>query len=245
MIDKKSRLLLGIGIVICMAIAASAFAWRAKEIREQKQRVLLVAFDDYSERTWESVFDLLDRYDAKVTFFINAYEPTDFCEKAVARGHEIGFHTGGHVNLKEVSEEEFYKEAIEPAEVFRERGYELTSFAYPYGDYEDWMNGELFKYYKTLRGAFKFQVRFKSEVPNGFIESFPLDNTFFSSDEEFQETVTEILDAFCECDEGTVASVYSHAIGDGPWCITEPRLEILLQEAEKRDIKCTTFRDLQ
>ncbi len=236
---------MGLGIILCLLIATAAFAWRIKEVKDQRQRVLVIAFDDYSARDWESIFDLLDEYDTKVTFFINAFEPTDFCEKAIARGHEIGFHTGSHVHLNGLSEEEFYSEAIAPVEVFREKGIELTSFAYPYGEFEDWMHEELWKYYKTLRGAYNFEVRFKSEVPHCFIDSYSLDNIHFSSDEEFRACVVELLDAFCGCDEGTVASVFTHAIGAGDWCITNERLEVLLQEARKRDIKCTSFKELQ
>ncbi|MGN0168350.1 MAG: polysaccharide deacetylase family protein [Acetatifactor sp.] len=245
---KKKRILLCIlaaGLLVFAIALAVCAVRRIQAEKEQKQRVLVLAFDDYSAYTWESVFDLLDKYDAKVTFFINAFEPTDFCEKAIERGHEIGFHTASHVNLKDVSEEEFYNEAIAPIEIFRERGIELTSFAYPYGEYEDWMNEELLQYYKTLRGAYQFQVRFKFEIQGGFIESYSMDNIHYESDEDFQAMVVRLLDAFCDCDEGTVVSVYSHAIGDGEWCITQNRLEILLQEAEKRDIKCRTFQDLQ
>lgn len=121
----------------------------------------------------------------------------------------------------------------------------MTSFAYPYGAYEDWMHEELLKYYKSLRGAFRFEAVFKVNVNNGFIESASLDNINFESDEEFREVVETMLDSFCECDEGTAASVYSHSIGAGDWCITETRLEILLQEAAERNIRCCTFKELQ
>lgn len=248
----------GIIIVICLFCCIMITGFGLLYLRRQKQAALqqeqlalrnqkglLISFDDYSIESWKDHFDLFDKYGAKVTFFINYTDPTGFCEEAISRGHEIGYHTAGHVNLTEVSKDEFYEQAIAPLEIFTEAGYEITSFAYPYGAYEDWMHAELLKYYDTLRGAYTFQGVYKETLPNSFIDSYPLDNKFFESDEAYQKTVIELLDALSNCNDGTVASVYSHAISDSDWCITPERLEFLLQEAQKRNLAFYTFNEFQ
>lgn len=251
---SKRKLLITSCILISILIIAFAgmYVYHLHQVSLQKEKValrnqkgLLLSFDDYSIDSWREHFDLFEKYDAKVTFFINYTDPSVFCQEAISRGHEIGYHTASHVNLTEVSESEFYEQAIAPLEIFREAGYEISSFAYPYGAYEDWMHEELLQHYDTLRGAYTFQGCYKETLLNGFIDSYPLDNKFFESDKAYQETVIELLDALENCNDGTVASVYSHAISDGDWCITAERLEFLLQEAQKRNLVFYTFNEFQ
>lgn len=232
-------------LVLILALAAGLIAFKAHRVYVANQKVILLAFDDYNAQNWEEYFDLFDKYNVKATYFINASEPTDFCYKAIERGHEIGYHTLGHANLTEVSRDEFHAQAIAPIEIFRENGIELTSFAYPYGNYEEWMNEELLQYYNTLRGAWYYEVNSKGDLPHCFIEAYPLDNIYFDSDEQFRERIVALLDGFCAEGPGAVTSMYSHAIAGGDWCVTPERLEILFQEAQKRDIRFCTFKEWQ
>lgn len=250
-LNVKKNVILIILAVFCIIFGIYA-VWKVyhhfevkKQIELRNQKGILLCFDDYSYQTWEDNFDLFDKYGVKVTFFVNLSEPTDFCAEAVERGHEIGFHTVGHVRLTEASKEEFYQQAIAPIEVFCEQGYELTTFAYPYGAYEDWMNTELLKYYKTTRGASHYMGYYKESVPGGFIEARSIDNGEFESEEHYKETIDEYLDILCGCEDGTIAVMFSHAIDGGTWCIAPERLEYLFQEAQKRGLQFYTFKDLQ
>lgn len=250
-LGNKRKILMIAGVAVCLLLLTMVALrlYRHYNIKHQaelrNQKGILLAFDDYNPDTWQENFDLFDKYGVKVTFFVNLEEPDEFCEEAVKRGHEIGFHTAGHVYLTEVSKEEFYEQAIAPIENFRSQGFPLTSFAYPYGYYEEWMNEELLNYYETLRGAWHFQGVYKESLKGGFIEAYSIDNLHFESDEDFREKVGELLDILSGCDDGTVASLFSHAISGGNWCITTDRLEILFQEAEKRDLVFYTFQELQ
>ncbi|MCM1056286.1 MAG: polysaccharide deacetylase family protein [Firmicutes bacterium] len=233
-------------VIVLLGGAASLIAYKVYRVRVANQKVILLAFDDYNADTWREYFDLFDEYDAKVTFFVTITEPTDFCYEAIERGHEIGYHTRSHIDLKAASYEEFYEEAIAPIEIFREKGIELTSFAYPGGNYEEWMNEELLQYYNTVRGAWYYDVKSKADIQHCFIEAYPLDNIYFESDEVFREKIVKILDRFCEEGPGAVTAMYSHAIADGgAWCIAPARLKILLEEAQKRDIRFCTFKEWQ
>lgn len=205
---------------------------------------ILLAFDDYYAENWEEHFDLLDEYDANVTFFINAAEPTEFCTKAVERGHEIGFHTKGHVNLREATEEEIYEEAIAPIEVFREKGFELTTFAYPYGDYTDTLNEQLLQYYKVVRGGWHYELNAKEDLKSGLVEARCMDNSYFDSDLHFKLVVNKMLYQ-ARWQEGTVVALYSHGIESGEWCITPERLEYILKRARQLGMEFYTFKDLQ
>lgn len=238
---KIGYFILAAAVLAALAAGVSA----AHESWEEKEYGILLAFDDYSADTWEQAFDLFDRYGVRATFFVNAAGPTEFCAEAEKRGHEIGFHTKSHVKLTDVSKEEFYEEAIAPIETFRKQGYAMTSFAYPYGEYEDWMNVELLKYYDTVRGAWHYKGYTKDGIRGSFVESMSIDNIHYETDAQFRRAMRENLEDLVKCDEGTVVSMFSHAIEEGDWCISPRRLEILFEEAERLDIKFYTFRELQ
>lgn len=251
MSKNKRKILIIIAMTISLLFLTVGF-WRAYrkvqvmyQAAERNQKGILLCFDDYNPDSWLEHFDLFEQYGVKVTFFVSLKKPDDFCKAAVEQGHEIGYHTAEHANLTEVSEKEFYEQAIAPIEKFRSQGYPLTTFAYPYGYYEEWMNEELLKYYTTLRGAWHFQGNYKEMLKGGFVEAYPIDNVYFESDEEYRSEIERLLDILCHCDDGTVAALFSHSISGGDWCITADRLEILFQEAEKRNLVFYTFQELQ
>lgn len=205
---------------------------------------VLLAFDDYYEDNWEQYFDLFEEYNAKVTFFINAGEPTEFCYEAMERGHEIGFHTIGHADMEQATEEEIRMEAIEPIETFRKKGIELTSFAYPYGKYTEETNQLLLQYYNVVRGGYYYELVAKENMKKGFVEAKPVDNNIFSSELQFRWVINKMLYA-ARFQEGMVLPIYSHGIESGEVCITPKRLEYILKKAKKLNLEFYTYKELQ
>ena len=214
-------------------------------VYKARQCGIVLAFDDYSADSWEEHFDLFDKYNVKVTFFVNAYEPMEFCFNAIERGHEIAYHTAAHVNMTEITEEEIYQQAIAPIEVFREQGIELTTFAYPYGAYNEKLNELLLQHYNILRGAYYYQLAGKHEMRHGFVESLSIDNANYSSEEEFRDRIDFVLEELSN-NKGAVVGLYSHAIADGgAWCVPEERLEYIFQRAQEMGIQFYTYKELQ
>lgn len=205
---------------------------------------IVLAFDDYNAGDWENYFDLFDKYNVKVTFFVNCYEPTEFCFRAIEHGHEIAYHTAGHADLTKISDDEIYSQAIAPIEVFREQGIELTTFAYPSGAYTEELNELLLQHYNVLRGAWYYQVVGKHEMQNGFVESLSIDNIHYDSDEQFREQVDCILEELSN-NKGAVVGLYSHGISDGAWCVFPERLEYIFQRAQEMGIQFYTYKELQ
>ena len=243
---KKLKAGMKIGIAAAAALAAAAVVLGGIKLHRmhlRDQSGILLAFDDYSAESWEAHFDLFEQYDAKVTFFINASEPVEFCYKAQEQGHEIGFHTMSHVKLPDCTDEQVYQEAIAPIGMFREKGIEMTSFAYPYGNYNDRLNEMLLEHYNIVRGAWECQLNLKHNLRHGFVEAMPIDNGYFETQEAFETRVTEVLNELKK-NKGVVACMYSHAIGDGEWSIDEEKLEFLLKKAEELGLKFYTFREL-
>ena len=226
------------------AAIAALGAIKLYRIHQRDQCGVLLAFDDYSTDSWEKYFGLFEEYDAKVTFFVSITKPTDFCYRAREKGHEIAFHTAGHVDLASASEDVVYEQAIAPIEVFREEGIELSTFAYPYGSHDDQLDQRLLEHYKVLRGAYALEIYNKHMLREGYVESYSLDNINHESQEEYEKFVTEILNDLQE-GKGNVISFYSHAIGAGDWSISEERLRFFLEKARELGLQFYTYQYLQ
>lgn len=231
-------------MVVFAAAAVVLGGLKLYRVHLRDQSGILLAFDDYSPENWEEYLDLFDQYGVKVTFFINVSEPTEFCYEALDRGHEIGFHTVDHIRLTECSEEQIYEQAIAPIELFREKGVELTSFAYPYGSYNEDLNEMLLEHYDIVRGAYFCELNAKHNLRKGFVEAMPLDNVAFETEEQFQERITEVLTEVKNA-KGIVVCLYSHTIDGGEWCISEDNLVFLLEKARELGLQFYTYQDLQ
>jgi len=206
---------------------------------------ILLSFDDDFFDTWERSFDLFDRYNAHVTFFVlGTY--TSFSDRAMKRGHDVGYHSLSHSNLK-FSRQTFYAETISPAKNFRNAGVPLVSFAYPFGFYEPWMNEELLKTYRILRGFnTSFQVYGKADiVQNGFVFSRSVDNVLFRQDEYFTAEIDMMLRTLKFIGRGLILPLTSHTISDtADWGIKPHRLEYILQTAHDLQLHFYRYRDI-
>jgi len=204
---------------------------------------VLLSFDDYNPITWEKHFYLFDKYGAKVTFFVTGKSVTKFMLNAQESGHEIGYHTINHPNLTKVSKTVFFTQTISRKNAFKRGGIELTSFAYPYGSYSPWMNIELLKHYKIVRGFNGFNIYSKDELKSGFINSASIDNYFFNTDIAFKQNIDKMIKLAKMT--GMIICLTTHGISDNVWGITPQRLEYVLEECKKNGLTFYRYKDFQ
>jgi len=218
-----------------------SFLWKP----QKESAGILLTFDDNYVETWKKNFDLLDNYNAKVTFFVQG-EYFSFCLEALERGHDIGYHTKNHLDLRKVSREVFVRETLAPLESFRKAGIPLYSFAYPYGFYDSWMHEELLKHYSVLRGyGVTFRLYDGTQIQSRFISSRALDNTLFAKDEDFKTTVDIMLRTVKFIGGDLVLPLTSHDISNNAsWGIKPDRLEYLLKTANDLQLVFYTYKDL-
>ncbi|GHV41515.1 hypothetical protein AGMMS49546_17540 [Spirochaetia bacterium] len=202
---------------------------------------ILLAFDDRFENSWADHFDLFDRYGAKVTFFVQG-EYCAFCTEAQNRGHDIGYHTLHHLDLRKLSQEAFLVETKSAAGAFRSAGIPLSAFAYPFGFSEPWMHDTLSRDFAILRGyGVSFRVYNRETVREGYISSKALDNIVFKDDELFDRYLTLMLRTVKFLGGSSVVPLTTHDISDtANWGIKPRRLEQVLKTA--RDLKLNFYR---
>lgn len=241
---KKKYVVGLLAVAAGVLLALLGLFFLKKQYDEKNQSGILLSFDDYDTTSWESMFDLFDEYDVKVTFFVNAFGPSDFCEKARERGHDIGFHTIGHMDLTTLSEETIREQAIDPIEEFRSQGYDFLAFSYPFGKYSEETNQLLLQHYDVLRGAYYHELRDRDAVKGTFIESKSIDNINYVDDAHFKNEIMAVLLEAYE-NPGTVVSLYSHSINDwAQWAVPVERLEFIFETAQNLGLKFYTYSDL-
>ena len=122
---------------------------------------VVLTFDDDSVDNWHSQRDLFNEYGAKATFFVS--NVGSFPDGKIEQlrdlnsdGHEIGSHGYKHVGVDGYAEtghlQEYLDEIILPSlDTLRSWGFEVNTFAYPYGKHTNESDELLLKHFKFLR----------------------------------------------------------------------------------------------
>jgi len=204
---------------------------------------ILLSFDDDYMETWEQYLDLFDKYGAKVTFFImGQYDP--FCTIALSRGHDVGFHTLNHLDLRSLSREDFDREAIISAESFRQEGIPVSSLAFPYGFSDTWMHEALLEHYSVLRGyGTAFRLYTGDRIGSAHIISIAIDNTVLQGEDNFDRTILTMLRTVKFLDKNWIVPMTSHDISNAAWAIRQRRLEFLLGAITDLKLKFYLYSD--
>jgi peptidoglycan/xylan/chitin deacetylase (PgdA/CDA1 family) len=201
---------------------------------------ILLGFDDTYYANWEAAFPLFEQYGARVTFFVQGNR--SFCLNALAHGHDIGYHTENHIDLRNADNATWLRETLDSARLL---DIPLASFAYPFGFSEPWMDTELLQTYAIIRG-FGTTPRFYTmeEIKAGIITSKSIDNTIVPDDDTFYQTITDLLQT-AKAAGNVVLPLTTHNIDDAAqWGIKTYRLEFLLRTATEMGLRFYTYREL-
>ena len=204
---------------------------------------ILLSFDDSYVNTWIKYLDFFDMYGAKVTFFLQGgFDP--FSRLALERGHDVGFHSVNHLDLRSLSAAAFTRETSGGAQVFRREGIPMPAFAYPYGFFQNWMNETLLQSFSILRGyGVAFRIYNKNEILSSYITSKSIDNTVIQNDDEFRRVIISMLRAVKFMDDCWVLPLTTHDISNAAWGIRPDRLEFVLSLTAELKLKFYRFCD--
>ena len=131
------------------------YAIKSIEVSGRRKNYMSLTFDSSWNNTQTyALLDLLDRYNAKATFFLTAFFVRDNPEQVKEisrRGHEIGNHTNTHksfLKFNPETERDAMKEEIMLChkEIKELLGIDMCLFRFPYGDF----NQESIKLVKEL-----------------------------------------------------------------------------------------------
>lgn len=144
---KKKLIYVSLGFLLLILLTAGMF--KITKLRtfqffggltnevETENKVIALTFDDGPTKNVEQILPLLDKYQAKATFFLignDIEKHPEEAKKLVEAGHQIGNHTYSHKRMV-LKSPSFFKEEIEKTdELIRKSGYKgEIDFRPPYG----------------------------------------------------------------------------------------------------------------
>jgi peptidoglycan/xylan/chitin deacetylase (PgdA/CDA1 family) len=136
-----------------------------------------LTFDDTNANQWDAS-RVMERFDMLGTFYVNSPRigqsnrlTEDQLHAMEAHGHEIGGHTLSHPDLTTKSGDELRREVCDDAQALRDLGFDISSFAYPFGRFDDEVIDVIRSCYRNARDTGSF---------NGGViaESIPPENPY-------------------------------------------------------------------
>jgi peptidoglycan/xylan/chitin deacetylase (PgdA/CDA1 family) len=87
------------------------------------EKMLAITFDAANaEGNTREIMDILERYNAKATFFVIgrfAENHPELCAELIARGHELASHSYDHPDMLTINEQEAYRNLLRTDELIR------------------------------------------------------------------------------------------------------------------------------
>lgn len=154
-LDKRKKtsiiiVFLLVVVLACTIISSKntleAFSYADKKLPiysvDTEEKKIAITFDTtWGDDNVEEILNLLDKYDAKATFFVIGLWADDFPDRVKEidkRGHEIGNHSNKHPNMTNISKEKIIKELdITDAKLLELIGKTTNIFRFPEGAYND------------------------------------------------------------------------------------------------------------
>lgn len=113
------------------------------------KKTIYLTFDDGPSMNIDYLLDILDKYDAKVTFFMVGYSVEErpyLLEEVYERGHSIGMHSYSHDKKIYESIKSFKDDLNKCEKTFKKvLGFVPKIYRLPFGSYNKYLNKENYK----------------------------------------------------------------------------------------------------
>ena len=217
---KWIRICLALTIALVFISSPSFASHEIMRWRDNRTAAVSLTFDDGYVSQYTTVADLLNARNFKGTFFLatervqplGGWEPW---QELAEQGHEIASHTITHAHLLQLSETEVREELSESQIAINLNipNQSCLTFAYPYGEQNEYLRTITSEYYIAARGVMDSGSSNLNYYPGGpyplnfyYIRSYNVDSRPF---EEIQNQVNlvEESNAWLTC--------YTHDVGSG------------------------------
>ncbi len=156
--NYKVKILLKLSLVASLLFILFSCSEREKEVRNGG---VVFSFDDRFIAEWTAHRDLFKKYGIRATFFISRpylLDETHVDNLKLLRsdGHEIGCHGMYHLDATQYADsiDKYISYEILPAlELMNGFGFQIESFAYPYGLSTDRIDSAMLDHFSYLRKA--------------------------------------------------------------------------------------------
>jgi peptidoglycan/xylan/chitin deacetylase (PgdA/CDA1 family) len=220
---------------------------------------IAITFDDDAVDKWYGIRDLLNQYDAHVTFFVSGFYDLTDSEVNKLRvlqqdGHEIAFHGYAHVEADEYLQSHTIQqyldsEIIPGIELMQNEGFNPVDFAYPGGAGTEVLNEVLEDYFVHVRStAYGSPVKNSNSV---FYQYGSHTSHIYGIglDESYGHSMDEIYDGIAKAkNEDKILIFYAHVpvtSNPGSSQISIDRIEKTLRNASENNLKFYTISEIE
>jgi peptidoglycan/xylan/chitin deacetylase (PgdA/CDA1 family) len=203
-------------------------------------------FDDFPDSAATTGASILDRYDAKATFYVSGSQVDKWSDhwQGVAAdnilelhrgGHEIACHTFSHVRATdldaarlatEIEENRRYLLGLNPS-------MRIENFAYPYGLGSVWRKAQLAKTFRSSRGIIP-------GINSGVVDLQYLRSTPLINHHIDEERIDGVFDALVDTNGWLIFYGHDVAGEPSPYGCTPLLLRYALDAATKRNVAIMT-----
>lgn len=215
-----------------------------------------LSFDDNHLEQWVEILPLLDKYEAKATFFLTGVGKLSEQEKVWLKqiqeaGHEIGAHGELHVSAHQFIQEHGYRKFLteeikDNIWALKNLGVSPVFFAYPFGERNKLMDLMLWTKFKATRNV--ASINSSSEILEKQVlksqasfhyHSLSIDAGELGSLEQIRTLMEKAKK------EQQVLFLHAHGIGEsGDYHVSNDRLDSLLRMGKAKGLDFIAFRDL-
>ena len=149
-----------LALLILLSILSLAFVINSRSGDLDRIAVISLSSDDGRLGDFTRVFPILKEYGVNITVFVTvdslgAENRMNLSQitQLHSSGWEIGSHTMNHLDLTKVNSTTVIHEIADSRSYFEEHGFDVKSFAYPYGDRNEAVSRIVKNYYVLARGV--------------------------------------------------------------------------------------------
>jgi len=224
----------------------------------QKQGGIIFSFDDNYIKEWYNYKEVFHKYHIKATFFIahpHLLDTAD-CKKLKLlekEGHEIASHGYYHLNSMDYidSFDVYIEKEIKPSITFlQELGFQVHSFAYPFGKSTDYMDSILLTYFSFLRKATynindtsidTYDCIYVSDNKTSVSNAMGIDYNYNISIDNLEKAIQRAVK------NNEVLFLYAHQINDSKedYSVDPAYLEAVFQLCNQYNIQSLMPKDIQ
>jgi len=223
---------------------------------QKNKEGIVFCFDDSSIDEWYFHRDLFNRYGIRATFFITRPHQLDSNQIYKLKilesdGHEIACHAFSHKNANDYQiPEDYIDQQIKPAlQKLQGIGFNVNSFAYPFGSSTPVLDSILLDYFKIIRKAtYNYKNTTIDQYPEIYanadtyriVNAMGIDYNYHISVENFEVGIKKGLK------NKEILIVYAHIIdaSNNDYTVHPEYLEKLFLKCKKHYIKSMTMNEM-
>ncbi len=243
-----------LALVIMLILITTIFSYeKINECEEKVTKGIVLSFDDKKNIfSWNESREFLQEKNIIATFYVDHWdkltsEEINILKALDSDGHEIGVHTMNHSSyfrhLENNGTPQAYltNEVLPSKEFAQSLGFEISSFAYPFGHRDSIIDSLILEHFVNVRGTYSYPDETQS-----WHTSCKDGNVFRSISPTSSEGIHmgKIIETISNLEDDKTLFVNGHGINNGGYPITLENLTLIADLVNNNNIKWLKMKEI-